>query len=137
SILNGIGNHPLFPTVPVRFPMMADIYNEYLTSGIIDFIFGYSVKSIYRGGRSLASGAFHKAKNIIHRSTKESPAFQNPYPPATLLHSLDDAFSNQPLPYSLRSTNNLNEYTDYLIAQTGNRDLTVGFYQTSSLTFPE
>ncbi|MGD9900497.1 MAG: lactate racemase domain-containing protein, partial [Calditrichaceae bacterium] len=42
SILNGIGNHPLFPTVPVRFPMMADIYNEYLTSGIIDFIFGYS-----------------------------------------------------------------------------------------------
>ncbi len=136
SIPNGIGNHPLFPTVPVRFPKIIDVYDQYLTSGIIDFIFNYCVKSIYREGRNFVSGGFHKVKNMIRPSVKEAPAARNLSMPATLLHGLDNDFSNQPLPYSLRSTNNLEEFTNHLISQTGNRELKVGFYQASSLTFP-
>jgi len=138
AIPNGIGSHPLFPPIPNRFQRVINLYNEYQTSSIKNFIKHSIIEQIQRGSKKAIRRSVKKIKNRIKHAKTEDPEVANTSHPSTaLLHSLPDNFSNESLPFSFHFTNSFEDYIDNLRALTDNRSIKVGFYQTSSLTFPK
>lgn len=134
AIRGGIGSHPIFPVVPSRFQRFIDLHSEFQVSSMKEFL----SHSLLSRARRLCGRLLERAK--YRHSTQDRPdleASAGSPPPVTLLHDPRAPLADQITPSYCKFMTRLDLYNNQLRKWTEDKPLNVGFYQTSSLTFPE